>query len=660
MSAPHLTHVLTPIRIGPAEIKNRVVRPAHGTGLGRMGNVTEELIAYHEARARGGVGLTIIEIMGVHPSGPGPLNAFNPRLEETYPRLTERLHRHGMKVFQQLWHAGHNVMPMNGGPPWSASDIPGTGVGVVPVPMTKAMIDEVIEAYATAARNLERWGADGVEVHCAHGYLPGQFLSLNCNKRQDEYGGSFENRARFMLEAVAAVRAAVSSNCAVGVRVSADVIVNGVDPDDLIRATGMLEARGLIDYCNVSQGNYQSVRKIIGGMHEPTGYELETSTPVTHSLKVPTIVVGRFRTLEEVDQAIRNGDCDLVAMNRATIADPDLVSKTAAGHPEQVRPCIGCNQGCIGGELGGGGIGCSVNAGAGRELQRGDHRLEPAQGPRRVLVVGGGPAGMEAARVAALRGHQVTLAEAGPRLGGAINLAAMAPTRAGMRDVTVWLESEIYRLGVEVRLNAYMDVDDIVAEGANAVIVATGASPRMDGVQLSNPGEPIAGVDQPHVISSNGLFEGVRKDLGKTAVVIDDMGHYEGVATADYLLSRGLDVTYVTRHATLAPRIGPFLMIDAALQRMDKGHFRQRLRTRAIAIDEDGVTVAPVYAAEGSNVGEKLAADTVVLISLNRPNRGLYDELVARGVEARVVGDSNTPRFLTFATRDGHLAGASV
>lgn len=659
MTNAHYTHVLTPTRIGNVEIKNRVVRPGHATALPRMGDVTEELIAYHEARAKGGVGLTIIEIMGIHPCGPGPLLAFNPALEESYPRMMERLHRPGMKVFQQLWHPGHVGMPLDGSPPWSASDVPGLTATVAPIPMTKAMIDETIAAYATAARNLERWGGDGAEIHAAHGYLPAQFLSLNCNKRDDEYGGSLENRARFLIEVLEAVRASVSRDFAVGIRISPDGIAQGLEADDLLRVARMIEARGLADFFNVSLGNYQTLRRIVGGMHEPMGYELETSLPITRHLKTPTIVLGRFRTLEEADQLIRNGDCDLVGLNRATIADPDLVNKSIAGHAEQVRPCIGCNQGCVGHELRPS-LGCVVNAGAGCENELGDHLLKPATERKRVLVIGGGPAGMEAARTAALRGHSVVLAEARSRLGGAVDLAAMAPTRAGMRDFTLWLEQEIYRLGVEVRLSTYMDADDVAAEGADVVILATGAVPRMDGIQASNPGEPITGMDQPHVVSSNGLFEGELRDLGKSAVVIDDAGHYEGVAAAEYLLSKGLDVTFVTRHISFAPRVEWSLMSEAALLRMDRGHFQQRLRSRGIAIKQGSVVIAPVYASPGSNVTEVIPADTVVFVSLNRPDRALFDELISRGMKAQVVGDCNSPRFLGFATRQGHIAGATV
>ncbi|HKX79405.1 MAG TPA: FAD-dependent oxidoreductase [Novosphingobium sp.] len=654
-----LKHVNTPFRIGNVEVKNRVVRPAHQTYLPDMGNVSEELIAYHEARAIGGVGMTIIETMGVHPTSPGTIWGFHPDMPNSYPPMMDRLHKHGMKVFQQLWHAGHNTTTLDGSVSWSASAVPGFSNDVLPRAMTKAMIDEAIEGYATTARNCELWGADGVEVHCAHGYLPAQFLSSAINFREDEYGGSFENRVRFMIEVLTAVRQAVSSNFAMCVRLSPEGIVGGLESNELHRVAELIESKGLADVFSLSLGNYQTTRKIIGGMHEPMGYELPTSLPIRQGLKTPTIMIGRIRTLEEADQLIRNGDCDLVAMNRATIADPDLVRKTLEGHPERVRPCIACNQGCAGFEFGRV-IGCAINPGTGRETFLGDGRFKPVETPKKVLVIGGGPAGLEAARVAATRGHKVTLAEAQPRLGGNINLAAMAPTRAGMRDVIVWLEEEVYRLGVEVLLSTYMDADDVAELAPDAVILATGARPRLDGIQTSNPGEPIVGIDQPHVVSSDGLFSGELRDLGKSAVVIDDVGHYEAVATADYLVSQGLSVTYVTRHPAFAHRCDRFLMNEAALTRLNRGNFQYRTRSRAIEIEKDGVIVGPIFSPPESNVTEKFAADTVVFVSLNMPNRELGDELIERGIETHIVGDAHAPQFLSFATFRGHSAAAAI
>ncbi len=255
-----LTHVLTPIKVGPVELRNRVVRPAHGTRLAY--HSFDDLAEYHALRAEGGVGLSILEIMGVHPTTPLSVNAYNPAHAEGYRRMMGRLKPQGMKVFQQLWHGGHHTMPADGSPPWSASDEPGPVIGVVPVAMTKMMIDEIVGAFADAARKCEEWGLDGVEVHAAHGYLLHQFFSPNTNKREDDYGGSFENRARFTMEVLAAIRASVSKSMAVCVRIAPDDTEAGAGIEDNARLLDMMQSAGLIDLIDVSFGNKQTYPKM--------------------------------------------------------------------------------------------------------------------------------------------------------------------------------------------------------------------------------------------------------------------------------------------------------------------------------------------------------------------------------------------------------------
>lgn len=655
-----LTHVHTPINLGPVALKNRVVRTAHATNLG-AGTMNDALIGYHLARAEGGVGLSIIEILSVHPSTPATLNVFIPDIGDAYRKLVAAVRPHGMKLFQQLWHGGHNALPLDGSPPWSASDVPSPTIGVTPVPMTQAMIDEIVAAYADTARKCEEWGLDGVEIHCAHGYLPAQFLSPNANRRSDGYGGSFENRLRFLREVVAAVRRAVSVNFAVGVRVAPDQSAGGIGVEDVQRAVQALEDEHLIDFVDVSLGDYHAFPKLIGGMHEPMGYEMPTSAPIARAARTPAIVTGRFRTLEEADQIIRLGDADLVALTRAHIADPQLVNKTLAGHPEQVRPCIACNQGCVGGLLGPAArMGCTVNPAIGAENSLDDTRLTPVATPRRVLVVGGGPAGMEAARVAALRGHTVTLAEAADNLGGTLRIAARAPQRHGIADIAVWLEQEIYRLGVDVRLSSYLSADDIRSLAPDAVILATGSLPRMDGIQLSHPGEPIAGIARPHVLSSWDLLLERPPRPVKSAVVIDDVGHYEGIAAAEHLLAQGAEVHFVTRHAAFAHQMEAALSAEPALQRFARGRFTLHLRTRALAIGQNDVELLPAYLPAGGPGAFRVPAERVVFISHNAPNRELASELAASGIPLQVIGDANAPRFLPVAIREGRLAGMAV
>ena len=650
-------HVLSPIDIGGVSVPNRVVRTAHATGIGG-GRMSPELIEYHAARARGGVGLTIIEILSVHPTSPASLNAFDSRLPAEYEQLVEACAPHGMKLFQQIWHAGHNGSPLDGSPPWSASDIPSPQVGVVPRPMTKGQIDEIVAAYADTVALCKRSGLNGVEIHGAHGYLPQQFLSANTNRREDEYGGSLENRMRFLMEIMRACRVHAEDGFAVGVRLAADETVGGIGPEENIAVTRALQAAGLVDFVNVSLGNYHSFPKMIGGMHEPVGYELATAEPVTRATgATPAIVTGRYRTLEEVDQAIRLGQADLVGMTRATIADPDLVAKTRRGEASRVRPCIACNQGCVGQLLSPlRKVGCAVNAGAGFETRWGDDKLLPCEAPKHVLVIGGGPAGMEAARVAAKRGHRVTLAEAMPDLGGTLELASRAPTRQQFRDFLLWLQDEVYAEGVDVRLSTYVTEADLAGFAADHVILATGAEPRMDGLQMSHPGEPIEGIGLGHVVSSNELFHEPHASSASHALVIDDLGHYEGLAAAEHLARAGVNVTMVTRLPTLAPDVRSALMVDPALERLGKYDFSYRVGTRVLKTDGQSAHLQAVTGGEVWTVN----ADLVVFISLNRPRTALLPALEAQALPYTLVGDANTPRFLVRAVAEGNAAGRSV
>lgn len=654
------THVLRPIRIGDVEVRNRVVRTAHGTRL--AAHSFEDFYEYHAARARGGVGLSIFEIMSVHPSSPGSLKAWDAGRSDGYRHMVDRLLPLGMTLFQQLWHGGHHASPSGGLPPWSASDIASPFSNVVPVAMTKAMIDEIVASFASSAQKCLQWGMQGIEIHGCHGYLVQQFLSPNTNRRQDDYGGSLENRARFLVEILKAVRSEMPKGFPVGVRLGPDEAAGGVDVGESRALVAMLEAQGLVDFVDVSIGSYQKFDEVLAGMHRPSGYELASAAPVSRAASVPTIVTGRIRTLEEADQIIRQGDADMVGMTRAHIADPNIVRKTMEGHGDRVRPCIGCNQGCLAGLFSPENrIGCTVNPTAGRESSIPEDNIAAADKPKRILVIGGGPAGMEAARMAALRGHAVTLVEARPMLGGSVNLAAASPSRSGIRDITDWQERELYRLGVDIRLSSYMETDEALAEQADTIVVATGSTPRMDGVQAMNPGEPIRGVEQENVLSSMVLIEEIGDRIdGSRVLVSDDTGHYEGIAVCDYLLARGCTVHFVSRHISFAPLVETTAVNEPLLRKLSASGMAVHLRSRVISIGRGSVEVGPTYLPTDSNQVRQVDADHVVLISPNRGNSDIYHELSRRHGDVRIVGDALAPRFLPTAMREGWLAGVAV
>jgi NADPH-dependent 2,4-dienoyl-CoA reductase/sulfur reductase-like enzyme len=321
-----------------------------------------------------------------------------------------------------------------------------------------------------------------------------------------------------------------------------------------------------------------------------------------------------------------------------------------------VRPCIACNQGCIGGLIRNQRLGCLVNPAVGFERTLSERLIKRTARPRKVLVVGGGPAGMEAARVSALMGHEVVLAEASARLGGAVQAARRAPRLHTIGDIIDWQESELARLGVEVRLDSYMDADEVLAERADAVIVATGSLPRMDGVQFGDPGRPAAGVDLPHVLSSHDLLVGAARDHGASALVLDDTGHYEAIAAAETLIAKGLAVTYLTRLPQFAPYVETTMRVVPALERLYEGDFTVLTRHQLVEIRPGEVSIRPSQ----SRRVRTLPADTVVLVGHNEPMRGLFDALQGRQGDLHLVGDARAPRDLQAAIAEGHRAARAL
>jgi 2,4-dienoyl-CoA reductase-like NADH-dependent reductase (Old Yellow Enzyme family)/thioredoxin reductase len=655
-----LDHILRPIRIRGLEIKNRIARAAHGTSYGR-GAMSDDLIAYHEARAKSGVGLNILEATVVHRSSANhTVDAVDDSIIPGFAALAKACSAHGMKTFVQLWHGGHRWAPASGQAPLSASDVPcPLGVVNTPQPMTLDQIDEITEAYVEAARRVQESGLDGVEVHLGHGYLIHQFLCPLTNRRRDDYGGSLDNRMRFGREILAAIRDRTGPDFPIGIRLSDYNVPGGLTPQEGGEIVARLCADKMVDFVSGSMGSPYSISTMLGCMDQPAGYMLPSAEPIVSRADVPTMIAGRYRTLEEGDQAIREGLADMVSYVRPMIADGDLVAKTLAGDAERVRPCIACNQGCVGGirtplQR----MMCTVNPAVGFERTLGEDLIRPVETPRKVVIVGGGPAGMEAARMAAMHGHDVVLFEAQPSLGGAINVAKRAPKLATIGDITYWQEQEIYRLGVDIRLSTYVEAEDVLAEEPDVVIVATGSLPRMDGYQVARPERVIPGFHQPHVLTSHDLMFTPAGRYGKSAIVFDDVGHYEAIACAEQLVANGVAVTFVARHSSFAPHIEVIVRTSPALRRLRQGDFDLVVGGRIVEIGKDSATLGYL---DGEQTWE-VPADTFVFVSFNQAQADLWRALGGGDrapipYELHLIGDANAPRDLLIAIREGHMAG---
>jgi 2,4-dienoyl-CoA reductase-like NADH-dependent reductase (Old Yellow Enzyme family) len=625
-------NLFEPIDVGPVTIPNRIVRSAHGTLL-----TGEPLIAYHEARARGGVGMSTLEATGVHRDAPSPIPLYSDECIPFFRDLSDRMRPHGMKVFQQIYHPGAATRPRKAAKQISASAIPNPMIGGIPMEMTRSMIAEVVEAFGQAARRCRDGGLDGVDVHASSGYLIEQFLSPANNVRTDEYGGSLENRMRFLMEVLAAIRSAVGHDICVGIRLpNEEYIPGGLTPGDVAEIARIVEPD--VDYVSLHMGSYWRFHKLLTTMDDPLGNEMPANELITPSIGVPTIVVGRIMTLDQASHIVASGQADMVSMVRALIADPELVNKARRGDTHLVRPCIGSSFGCVGQLMSTGRLSCVVNVAAAAETAVSFEPPGPAPVRRRVLVVGGGPAGLEAARTAALRGHEVHLHEATRRLGGQVTIAASAPHRADIGAITEWLAGEVERLGVTVRLNSMVDPDVIAEVAPDEVVIATGASPRRDGFQLATPVTPVAGHDLPHVWTSWDVFGfGGRAELAGPAVVFDDTGTFEAISVADVLLAAGLEVTMVGRYESIGATLPyPPATVEAARERLMSGAFDFVGGHHLQGITPDEVIIGVPFTERVREV----EARTVVLVTYPRPNRDLY-ELLCDSSEHSVhlVGD---------------------
>lgn len=634
----------SPVRIGGLELKNRMVMPAIGTGYAYAdGSVTQRLIAYHAERAKGGVGLIILEATYVHPSGKGFKNQpgiYSDRLLPGLRRLVDAVHAQGAKIAIQIYHTGQQTTSaVTGQPIVAPSALPCATIGEVPKELTKEEIAFLVRAFAEAAQRAKAAGFDAVEVHGAHGYLINQFLSPLANKRTDKYGGSLENRMRFPLEVVRAVRRAVGPDYPVLYRLSADEkISGGLTLEETKVFARRLEQEG-VNALHVSAGIYESIAWFMQPMYLPRGCLVDLAQGIKSAVNLPVIAVGRINDPDLAEEILAAGKADLIAFGRQLLADPETPKKVLEGRPEEIRRCIACCQGCIEELFQGGAIRCTINARTGFERES---PLEKAVKPRKVLVVGGGAAGMEAARVAALRGHQVTLWEKESQLGGQLPLAYTPPQKgeiAGLRD---YLTKEMERLGVQVKLNQKATLEAIRQEKPDAVVLATGARPA---------GLNLPGGKEQNVVTSWEVLKG-KVQVGKKVAVIG--GGMVGCETAEYLAEKGHQVTVLEMLTKVAvdasPLVGPWLV--------------ERLKILGVEIITEAKVKAfqqgtVVYSQQGQD--KKVSdVETVVLAVGSLAEDGLAREMEGSGIDYYVIGDAVSPRRITQAIYEAMRVGQEL
>ncbi len=651
-----------PLEVGRVTLPNRIMQTAHSKGYADYGRESPRDLAYYLERVRGGVGLIIAGGRGIDPTTLAPpafSSGYVAGITEADRKITDAVHRHDAKIFAQTNHFGVNS-PTDGIDELheliSASDVPAPTHGTVPRPMEEADMAYVVEHWARAAELVREGGYDGVEILMAHGYLMHQFFSPFYNHREDEYGGSIENRARLAGRVLRAVRERVGDDFTVGVRMSlGDFLPGGMEVDDVIGIARELQAAARVDFFNMSGPGYHAFFLSVPPVGGPEdGWLAEASGRFRATVGgTPVFLVGGIRRPETVDAILSNGQADVVALTREQLAEPQWVEKVRSGRDEEIRHCIRANQGCFTNLMKASPIHCTVNPEAGRESVFRPHQ-GPARERRTWLVVGGGPAGMKAATTLARRGHTVTLAERDTRLGGQVNLLLQAPGREDIGLLVSDLEAELERRGVDVQLGTDMDADAVRAFPADRVLLATGAVPDRRGFSTFNPTVPVLdGADQPHVLTGFDVLDGAELRPGRVAVLDDDGGRYAASVT-ELLLAAGHEVQHITTRPMLFGDTVPTLEHPVIYARVLAQPITVHLNTWVRSVRGGRIAAFNLYNGADETVPD---VETVVLVTQRRADDALYQAL---GREPLRLGDCLAPRALDHAIFDGYVAGLEM
>jgi 2,4-dienoyl-CoA reductase (NADPH2) len=641
--------LLAPLQLGPVRARSRIVFAAHVTNLAEDGLPGERLTAYVERRAAGGAGIVVLEEASVHESShpyQRVLRGYDPAIVAGYRRLADRVHAAGAVVLAQLGHAGmQGTGHIRKQALWAPSPVPNPATLEMPKVMEAEDIEAVVRGFVLAAGHAMAGGLDGVEVNAGQHSLVRQFLSGLTNLRDDAYGGDPERRLRFAREVIAAVRRAVGDGGVLGLRLCCDELAPwaGIRPEDAPELAAALTEG--TDYVSVVAGSIYSVEETRAGLHRPPGYLLELAAGVRSALGGrPVLASGSLVDPFQAAAAIRDGRADACEMTRALIADPDLPNKLADGRGHEIRPCIRCNQDCMVRSAANAAVSCIHNPEAGHEAEL----PPPARATRRrfVLVVGGGPAGLEAARVAAQRGHRVTLLERGPALGGTPRAVAASGQREPFGLVSTWLAERVAELGVDVRLGVEASPALIAQLGPDAVVLATGARPR--------PAEGVPGLDLPHVVSVRDVLADRLPGGGRVAV-LDRQGTYPALDAARLAAAAGRPVSVLTEDPFVSTQLGATGELSPWYREAAAAGIELRAFTTVVRVEPDRLRLRHRFGTSE----EDLEADCVVLADHELAADDLYRHLAENtGFELHRVGDCLAPRRVLQAILEGRRIAA--
>ena len=653
-------YLWTPLQLGPVTTRNRIVFSAHLTNYARNGKPTEQHSAYYAARAAGGAGLIITEEHSTHPTDwpyEKLIHGFHRDVIPGYRNITSAVHQHRTPIFAQINHNGGQASSMYSRlPVWAPSAVADPLFREVPKAVTQSDIDDIIAGYVTVAENCAEGGFDGIELQCSHSSIVRGFLSPATNKRTDQYGGSLANRARLLLDISSAVRKAIGNDLALGVRLCGDEFIEGgTTIDEAVEIAKLVEASGNIDYINTSIGvATASLFMIEASMHIPPGYATFIPSAIRKAVDLPVVGVGRFKDPLQAERALADGHCDLVGVVRGQIADPDFAAKARAGATDDIRLCLSCNQECVGRMGLNRWLGCIENPQTGREAEwKATQHVKLSPTPQHVLVIGAGPAGLQAAIAAARNGHRVTVLEKEELAGGQVRLAASVPNRAEFGDLIRNQLTECKRLGVAIEYGVSAWPGLVLERNAQHVVVATGAEPQQPW-WIAGEGVTIGVADVRHVL------EGSADPFG-TVVIIDEIGFHHATSVAELLADRGCNVEIVTPGMVVGQDLGITLDMENWLIRAHAKGIVQS--TDLVPMGLAGNELTLLHHPTGTN--DTRTPDWVVLAVPPQPVEWLYHDLSSNaalaqaGITISRVGDAVAPRRAHAAVIDGERIGSS-
>ncbi len=650
---PDHSHLLSPLTLRGHTLRNRIVFGAHTNNMAEQGLPGARTRDYLLERAIGGVGMIVCEPMPVHRTTVLTRGNFLPGTDaviDPFRKITEPVRAEGAVILQQLYHLGaHGDSDLSFAPHWSPSGQVSYHDSDGSHRMTTAEIGEIIAAHVSAAIRCQKAGFQGVEIWAAYQSLLEQFWTPWSNHRDDDWGGSLANRTRISRQIVEGIRRACGEDFIIGLAVStSDAYDVTLSVESLAEIVALHDAGGEIDYVTCGHGGYLDFERLM-----PTFlYGEKLTAPVTEILKgavrhAKITSEAHIRTPENAEAVIASGQADLVSIVRGQIADPHLARKTAEGRAEDVRGCISCNQMCWGRRSRDYWISCLINPSAGREWEWGGDRFTPAATPRAVLVIGAGPAGLEAARAAAERGHRVEIVEAAPRIGGQFPLAGMQPRRGQVLELLDWYERQFTRLGVRLRLNTFFDEDDIAAHPTQTVVIATGSLPDPAARQRWLPAaQELPGLENGHVWSAE---DAMRREarLGDAVIVLDEGGNWRGVGTAWALAEQGHAVTLVTPDALVGKELGRTSADGPARARLAQLGTRMLTEHVITHWHGDGATLRSMLTGQE----HRLPASGLVMATTNAAFDPFPEQIPGKTLHR--IGDCVAPRQAPYAFHEG-------